>query len=109
MKKLILFLVVLNLITFGQTAEEYNDKGDKKYDLEDYKGAIADYNKAIQLKPDYALAYYNRGITKFDLKDYNGAITDYNKAIQLNPSDTLAYYFRGLAKYNLKDCNGAIA
>ena len=109
MKKLILFLVVLNLITFGQTAEEYNDKGDKKYDLEDYKGAIADYNKAIQLKPDYALAYYNRGITKSDLKDYKGAITDYNKAIQLNPSDTLAYYNRGVAKYNLKDYNAAIA
>jgi tetratricopeptide (TPR) repeat protein len=108
MKKLILFLVVLNLITFGQTAEEYNDKGDKKYDLEDYKGAIADYNKAIQLKPDYALAYYSRGTVKYNLTDYKGAITDYNKAIQLNPSDTSAYYNRGLAKYNLQDYTGAI-
>ena len=29
------------------TAEEYKEKGDKKYNLGDYEGAIADYNKAL--------------------------------------------------------------
>ena len=36
-------------------------------------GAIADYNKAIELNPNYAEAYYNRGSEKSDLKDYDGA------------------------------------
>ena len=87
MKKLILFLVVLNLITFGQTAEDYSNKGISKYYLKDYTGAIADYNKAIQLKPDYANAYYNRGVAKVNLKDKIGACTDWSKAGELGSSD----------------------
>ncbi len=87
MKKLILFLVVLNLITFGQTAEEYFNKGFSKYNLKDYSGAIADFNKAIQLKPDYAFAYYSRGYSKHYLKDKIGACTDWSKAGELGSSD----------------------
>lgn len=58
--------------------------GNSKLQLKDYIGAIADYSKAIELKPDNADAYYNRGNSKILLKDYNGAITDYSKAIELN-------------------------
>ena len=106
-KKLILFLVVLNLFSFGQTADEYNERGNAKKRLKDYTGAIADYNKAIQLKPDYAEAYYNRGCAKDDLKDYNGEIEDFNKAIQLKPDYAFAYYSRGYSKHYLKDKIGA--
>ena len=109
MKKLILFLVVLNLISFGQTAEDYFNKGISKFSLEDYNGAVEDFNKAIQLKPDYANAYYNRGRAKGNLKDYTGAIADFNKAIQLKPDYADAYNKRGRAKGNLKDYTGAIA
>ena len=38
--------------------------GNEKNKAGDYKGAIADYNAAIRLKPDFARAYYNRGETK---------------------------------------------
>ena len=109
MKKLILFLVVLNLITFGQTAEDYFTRGLAKYDLEYYKGAVEDFNKAIQLKPDYADAYFNRGFAKNYLRDYKGAIVDLNKAIQLKPDYADAYTYRGAAKFDLKDTIGACA
>ena len=79
MKKLLLFLVVISLSGFGQTATEYYNRGVEKSDLKDYTGAITDYNKAIQLKPDYAAAYNNRGAAKSKLEDYRGAIADYNK------------------------------
>ena len=45
--------------------------------------AIADYNEAISLKPDYAEAYYNRGNAYYKLDQYQQAIEDYNKAIYL--------------------------
>jgi tetratricopeptide (TPR) repeat protein len=68
---------------------------------------IQDYNKAIELNPDFADAYNNRGIAKYDLGDYRGAIQDYNKAIELNPDFADAYYNRGIAKYDLGDKNGS--
>ena len=74
-----------------------------KSDLKDYTGAIADYNKGIQLKPDIADAYSIRGVGKMFLQDYRGAIADLNKAIQLNPYNANFYYTRGNLKDVLKD------
>jgi len=70
----------------------------QKYDTGDYKGAIDDYNKAIEINPKDADAYYNRGNAKDELNDYQGAIADYSKAIEINPQNVAAYNNRGVAK-----------
>ena len=111
MKKLKLF-VLFSLLTatfsFGQkTAQDYYNSGNAKSNLQDYRGAIVDYNKAIELTPDYAGAYYNRGIAKKKLQDYRGAIADYTKAIELKPDYAAAYFNRGNVKYERKDLDGA--
>ena len=74
--------------------------------LKDYSGAIDDYNKAIELYPNYAIAYYNRGGAKYDLKDYAGAIADYNKAIELDSKCKHFYYFRAKVRKELGDIKG---
>ena len=51
----------------------------------DLDGAIADFNQAIRLDPNYALAYRNRGNAKRKKGDVDGAIADYNRAIKLGP------------------------
>jgi tetratricopeptide (TPR) repeat protein len=99
----------LNNKTVQLTAEEWFNLGDEKRESGDYRSAIADYDQAIQLKPDYADAYYNRGIAKSDLGDYQGAIIDYNQVIQLKPDYADAYYNRGNTKDDLGDKQGAIA
>ena len=85
------------VLCFGQTADEFYNSGLDKGNLEDYNGAIADFTKAISLKP-FADCYVNRGHCKADLEDYEGAIADFTKAIELNPNDESAYYQRGGAK-----------
>jgi tetratricopeptide (TPR) repeat protein len=73
----------------------------KKYFLEDYDGAIQDYNKAIELNPDNASFYKLRGIANRKLKNNNDAINDYSKAIELNPNDPQTYLFRADALFTL--------
>ena len=90
-------------------ADTYINRGLAKSHLQDYTGAIADYNKAIQLNPNYDTAYDKRGNAKAALKDYIGAIEDYNKTIQLNSKYDIAYVNRGLVKYYLQDYIGSIA
>ncbi|MBI2487537.1 MAG: tetratricopeptide repeat protein, partial [Deltaproteobacteria bacterium] len=50
-----------------------------------YKQAIADFNHAIKLKPDYVDAYIVRGITYSHIGEYDLAIADFNHAIKLKP------------------------
>lgn len=38
-------------------AEIYYNRGSNKYNLSDYEGAILDFNKAIELNPDFTYAY----------------------------------------------------
>ena len=71
--------------------------------------AIADYDTAIRLKPDYAKAYNNRGLAKDNLGQHLAAIADYDTAIRLKPDLAEAYYNRGIAKYNLGQYSAAIA
>ena len=91
----------------------YERRASAKEELEDYSGAITDYSKAIELKPD-ASNFSGRASAKFSLLDYRGAIVDYSKAIELDSKQFYSlsnyYYFdRGNAKYNIGDYKGAIA
>jgi len=56
-KSLLLALLIVPLVSFGQSAEDFYNRGNAKYDLKDYKGSIADYTKSIELELDDADAY----------------------------------------------------
>ena len=86
----------------------YNNRGvllmgDKRYDE-----ALSDYNKAIELKPDYAMAYNDRGLLFVRKERYDEALSDYNKAIRLEPQNESSYTNRGIILAMKKDYEGAI-
>ncbi len=80
------------------TAEVEFYRGNANADSGKYKEAITNYDKAIELNPQRAIAYNNRGIANFNLDKHEEAITDYTKAIELNPQYAIAYRNRGIAK-----------
>ena len=55
------------------------------------EAAIEHYNKAIEIKPDYAEAFNNLGNTLSFLERREEAISNYNKAIELRPDYAEAY------------------
>ena len=81
MKKLLLILLFLPMIGFGQTAYDYYIQGIEYQDLGEYQLAINNYTKAINEYPDYAPAYYNRGIIYNKLEKYEDAIVDFGRVI----------------------------
>jgi serine/threonine protein kinase len=91
--------------------KDYDKLAKQKSDLGDHPGALADYDRAIELNPKSAITYYNRGLLKHKkLDDYQGALADYNQAIKLNSKSAITYYNRGLLKHKkLGDYQGALA
>jgi tetratricopeptide (TPR) repeat protein len=87
----------------------YNNRGNARRHQGDLDGAIADYNQAIALQPDYAATYDNRGIARSGQGDLDGAIADFNQAIALQPDNAAAYNNRGIARSGQGDLDGAIA
>jgi lipoprotein NlpI len=55
--------------------------------LNDFEGALQDYDKSIALDSTKIDVYNNRSILRCSLRDYKGTIEDYNRMIELNPSD----------------------
>jgi len=79
------------------TAEEYLHRGEERAGKKDYNGAIADYNMALQLKPDYAEAYNDRGHAYYWKGSHDIAIADFTRAIELRPNYPNAFNNRGAA------------
>ncbi len=61
----------------------------------DYYCKIEHYSKAIDLNPNFAIAYYNRANAYYELGNYDRAINDYNKAIELKTDFAEAYFGQG--------------
>jgi tetratricopeptide (TPR) repeat protein len=89
-------------------ANVLNSRGMAQEILENFEQAKADYNKAIEINPEYGNAYNNRGNIKAEQADHKGAIKDYNRAIELNSQFVEAYCNRGIAKENLGDHSEAL-
>jgi len=87
-----------NKLNNNSQAYGFLSRGNFKKRSKNYKDALADFNKAIELYPSFAEAYFKRGNIKNLLGDYEGAITDYSKAIELNPNLAEAYHNRGLTQ-----------
>jgi tetratricopeptide (TPR) repeat protein len=90
-------------------ARSYIEKGDIIQEKKDYDRAIAEYTKAISLKPEYAIAYFDRGNSYFFKKEYDHTIADCSKAISLVPTHAPFYLLRGMAYENKNEKNLALA
>ncbi len=67
------------------------DAGGLFYNLQKFDEATGLFQVAINLKPDYANAYYNLAAALREKKDYQNAIAALKKALELVPKDSNDY------------------
>ena len=103
--------VILSTATevIAENADYYFNQGVLKRQRGDNQGAIIEYTKAINMYPQFVMAYVNRGVAKYSLtNDWSIALEDFNKAVEINPSHAIALNNRGYAKRQMGDYGGAL-
>ena len=100
----------------GSNADEtehpktFLDRGDRHVAAREFDQAIAEYTRAIALKPNFAEAYNNRAYANYSKYDGTGdPLSDLNRAIELRPDYPHALNTRGCVYLSGGDLDRALA
>src|SRR5439155_1269934 len=80
-----------------RTKQEWLDEGYAFHNLKCYEEALAAYEQAIRLDPNYAMAYYNKGFVLSSRSRYEEALTAFEQTLRLDPNNAGAYCLKGNA------------
>ena len=75
----------------------------------DARAALANYDKALELYPEYTDAWVRKGVTLFNENQYQEAEECLNRAVRLRPAESKTVYNRGKLRLKLGNIEGAIA
>lgn len=103
-------------ITILNTAIKYDQNNNYFYYLlgncyqntNDLILATKNYERSIELDPDFIIAYQNLGIVLGKQNQHQDAITCFSKLIEIDSSYSAAYYSRALEYEKLEDVNNAL-
>ncbi|MEH1889120.1 MAG: tetratricopeptide repeat protein [Nostoc sp.] len=101
-------IFIFNYIN-SNNAIELSKQGNTFFDLQRYQDALEVYEKAINIRPDYAQGWNGQGKTLYKLKKYKQALAAYDKAIQIQPDYFEAWSGRGFVLVSLQRYQEAIA
>ncbi len=86
----------------------YYKRGEINFLLSQLQQALADFQAAIAIDPNFTDAHMSLGNTYFKLKSYEQAIASYSSTLELDPQRDLAAFRRGRSHYILKEYFEAI-
>lgn len=86
----------------------YNDRGVAFKRLAQIDDAIADYTRALEIKPDFTNALNNRGVAYLEKGLHDKALEDFTRALELGDFSSQIYTNRGLAYALMGDQNKAL-
>jgi tetratricopeptide (TPR) repeat protein len=89
-------------------------RGYAHFNLRNYKKAMSDVNRTIEILPKWSAAYYFRGLIHYQNGDYQEAVDDHTQAIDdkhrnKRKVDLSYYYARGNAYMALRQYENAMA
>jgi len=86
----------------------YINRALTRYNTNNLRGALADYDKALELDPNNFMAHYNRGQLRVQVGDDNRAIEDFDFIIMMEPGNVMSIFNRALLLDRTGDLQGAI-
>ncbi len=95
-------------VVLTKAAQVYYARGMASKAKRDHDQAIKDFDQAVALNPNNAVAFNDRGLVWSEKKDYDRAVKDFDEAIRLNPSWAFPVNNRGLVWSVKKDYDRAI-
>lgn len=90
-------------------ADYFVNRAFLKYNLDDYFGAMADFDYAIELDPSNVPARFNRGLLRMEVQDDNKAIEDFSYVLEREPDNFMALYNRATLYQQTRQYKLAIA
>jgi len=95
-------------LSSGFTALGFNAIGNRYFQHNMIREALASYEKAIEINPSYANGHFNRGVVLANCNNHDAAIQAYSRAINLDPNYADAYLNRGNSFCYIHDFKSAI-
>ncbi|MBP7152586.1 MAG: tetratricopeptide repeat protein [Paludibacteraceae bacterium] len=80
----------------ANASKQGNDIGSNNQLKFDMELILRDYDKVIELVPDFTFAYYNKANVLTAIRDFRSAVSYYSKALDIDPDFAEAYFNRGL-------------
>lgn len=74
-------------------------RGSCREQLDQLKEALADFDQALTIDPEFAAGNDYRGNVRLKLGDVNGAVADFDKFLAAYPRERPRYWQRGIACY----------
>jgi tetratricopeptide (TPR) repeat protein len=96
-------------LTDHRTADGYYHRGLAYFYQGNFHQAAADFEQAINLAPESAMAHRQLGNALYSLSDYDGALASYDHAIAREPREPRAYLNRAELHLKLGNIADAIA
>jgi tetratricopeptide (TPR) repeat protein len=75
---------------YPENAAGWSNRGNSKISQNRPQEALIDYNKAVELAPNFPDPYLNRGAALESLGKWEEAIADYDRVLELAPKDAAA-------------------
>jgi tetratricopeptide (TPR) repeat protein len=94
---------------FPNLAGGYQLRGLLRSDLADWDRALADFDRALEIRPFNASLHLHRSRVRLAKKDLNGAISDLNEAIALDSGPSEFWCARGMLWTRVQEYEKAIA
>lgn len=87
----------------------WNNLGIASIDQLQYADALAAFNQALKLRPDYPDGWINIALTNLEWEKYSEAREPLQKALELSPGNARALYYMGLVERRSGNCDAEVA